>query len=133
MLHVAAESDQWVVQLAGNPDTHANSDLTVGERNRFDVVVIACPAFVAAKLLATGCSKLSSTLRSIPHVSTATVNLWYPADHFSNPLDGYGFVIPGSEQRGLTAVTWTSPSTTIAPDDLRLVRAYLGRRWCGSG
>lgn len=98
------------------------------DSNLYDAVLFTCPAFAAAQVLGSSATGLSNELASIQHVSTATVNIWYDAEVFSHPLQGYGFVIPSSQQRGLTAVTWTSSKHhDRAPEDLRLIRGYVGR------
>jgi len=98
------------------------------EARQFDALLITTPAFAAATMIQGQAPQLAAQLREIPHVSTATVNLWYDAAHFTHPLDGYGFVIPEEQQRGLTAVTWTSSKHfDRASAHLRLLRAYLGR------
>lgn len=94
----------------------------------YHAVLLTCPAFTAAQMLSVSAPELSAGLASIQHVSTATVNLWYDGESFSHPLEGYGFVIPSNQQRGLTAVTWTSSKHhDRAPEHLRLIRGYVGR------
>ena len=94
----------------------------------FDTVVVSLPSYTAAKILPESFGDLPRWLNQIPHASTALVNLWYVADRFSHPLDGYGFVVPAKEQQWMTAVTWTSSKhSNRAPDEFRLLRVYLGK------
>ncbi|MDG2105361.1 MAG: protoporphyrinogen oxidase [Pirellulaceae bacterium] len=110
----------WAVRLNADADAHVAS--------HYDALLMSCPAYKTSQLLSKALPAVADPLNEIPHVSTATVNLWYAAKSFSHPLDGYGFVIPSHEQRGLTAVTWTSSKHhDRAPDDWRLIRGYVGR------
>lgn len=106
---------------------HVQTNSEIGPK-LYHSVLLTCPAFAAAQALRASATELSDCLASIQHVSTATVNLWYDSRSFSHPLEGYGFVIPSSQQRGLTAVTWTSSKHhDRAPENLRLIRGYVGR------
>ena len=94
----------------------------------FDSVVLTSPAHQTASIVGSQNQQLQDLLLTIPHVSTAAVNLLYDANALDHQLDGYGFVIPSNEQNGLTAVTWTSSKHyNRAPDHLKLIRAYVGR------
>jgi oxygen-dependent protoporphyrinogen oxidase len=96
--------------------------------DRFEAVVLTCPAFTTSKVVESTFPKFGEILDRIPHVSTMTVNLWFDAAKLSHRLDGYGFVIPSREQNGVTAVTWTSSKHfDRTTDDSQLIRAYLGR------
>ena len=101
---------------------------TDSDGSLFDSVLVTTPAWAAARLLGPLDAELGRELTAIEHVSTATVNLWCPADSLAHPLDGYGFVVPSVEQQGLTAVTWTSSKHyDRATSNEKLIRAYIGR------
>ena len=94
----------------------------------FDTVIATTSSRISSKLLANADSELANELAGIPHVSTMAVNLWYEADQIDHDLDGYGFVVPSQQQRGVTAVTWTSSKHFHrVPEGLKLIRVYLGR------
>ncbi len=119
--NIQRDSESWKLTLdTGETGTRETHD--------YDAVILTCPAFVAAKITASTNPELSEALSRIPHVSTAAVNLWYDASRLTHPLDGYGFVVPASEQNGITAVTWTSSKHfDRCPADKKLIRVYVGR------
>ncbi len=94
-----------------------------------DDVILAVPAYQAADLIPSLDHKLSGLLRSIRYVSTTTVSLAYlradiPA---RGNLDGFGVLIPASEQRDLIACTWSSLKFKHrAPEGCVLLRAFVG-------
>jgi oxygen-dependent protoporphyrinogen oxidase len=99
-----------------------------GAHENFDAIIVTTSSQITARFFGEQHAALKSALQSIPHVSTATVNLWYQADDFDADLNGYGFVVPADQQRGLTAVTWTSSKHfDRAPNNMRLIRAYVGK------
>ena len=73
-----------------------------------DSLILATPAYISGRLLASFDPELGSTLQSIPYASTATVSLAYRAKDIPRELDGYGYVIPRREGRKALACTWTS-------------------------
>jgi oxygen-dependent protoporphyrinogen oxidase len=90
-----------------------------------DAVVLATPAPVTARLVASLCPPAAGLLQSIPHASTATVSLAY--SDLDRPPEGYGFVVPRVEQRDLIAATWSSQKWPgRAPAGQVLVRGYVG-------
>ncbi len=102
--------------------------LSNGERLQADALVLATPAYVAGSLLARFDSALATRLNEIPYVSTATATLAYRKVDVTAAGAGRGFVIPKVEGRELTAVTWvTNKFPGRAPDDVALVRAFVGR------
>jgi oxygen-dependent protoporphyrinogen oxidase len=99
-----------------------------GQIQSFDKVVFTGSSLQGASMLEAKAPELARELRAIPHVSTATVNLWYDTDSLNHPMQGYGFVIPSDEQRFISAVTWTSSKHYgRAPSGVKLLRAYVGR------
>jgi len=91
------------------------------------VIVFATPAYVTAALLQDLDPALASQLRSIRYVSTATVSLGFRREDVKHPLHGYGFVVPFSENRKITACTWTSQKFSHrAPADDVLMRVFVG-------
>lgn len=102
--------------------------LSDGRRVMTGEVVFATPSFVTAALLRGLDGKLGQLLDSIPYVSTATIALAYRRSEFPHPLDGFGFVVPRTEKRRITACTWVSTKMSYrAPDDSVLLRCFMGR------
>ncbi|HLO33742.1 MAG TPA: protoporphyrinogen oxidase [Anaerolineales bacterium] len=102
--------------------------LDAGETLSAHGVIIAAPAFAAARILAPLDSSLSADLQSIPYTSTATVSLAYRQKDVPRDLDGYGYVIPRREGRRALACTWTSTKFPHrAPEGYALLRVFIGR------
>jgi len=92
-----------------------------------DAVVLATPAFAAARLLQGMAGDIAHQLNTIPYVSTATVNLAYERSHIGHPLDGYGFVVPRLEGRTIMAATFSSVKFAgRAPQGKALLRCFVG-------
>ncbi len=91
-------------------------------------VVLATPAYVTARLVASFAPEASRALAAIPYVTTATVSLAYREADLPRPLDGYGYVIPRREGREALACTWTSTKFPHrAPKGYALLRVFVGR------
>ena len=85
------------------------------------------PAFAAANSLETLDAELARDLRTIPFSSTATINVAYQRRDIAHPLDGYGFVVPHTEGRSITACTFSSVKYAgRAPKDIALLRCFAG-------
>ena len=93
-----------------------------------DAVIVAAPAHVAARLLATVDSEAASLCAEVPYVSTASVALAWPRRAIRHPLDGSGFVVSRSYSRErITACTWVSSKWKgRAPEGATLLRAFIG-------
>jgi len=94
-----------------------------------DAVLLAGPAAIAADLLASHDESLARELRSLRSVSSAVLSLGYRRSDVAeaHPLDGFGFVVPHTEGRGILACTWSSTKfPNRAPNDLVLLRAFVG-------
>ena len=120
-----------VVRLQTRVDalTRANDgwDLRIGgERLRADGVIIATPAYEAARLVRPAGAALADDLESIRHASSATVTLSFPSSAVGT-LPGFGFVVPFVERRQLIACTFASRKFPgRAPAGWELLRCFLG-------
>ncbi len=98
-----------------------------GETVAASAVLLAVPAYIAAGLLDDIAPSASADLRAIRYVSTGTISLAYRRDEFEHPLDGFGIVIPRSEQRRINAITWSSTKFNgRAPRGYVLLRVFFG-------
>ena len=98
-----------------------------GLRLAADDVVFSTPAYVTADVLQAIDPLLASRLRAIRYVSTATVSLGFQRKDISHPLDGFGFVVPRTERRKITACSWSSAKFNHrAPKDKTLIRVFIG-------
>jgi oxygen-dependent protoporphyrinogen oxidase len=103
-------------------------DLGHGVLVQADGVVLATPAFAAAKLVSALDPELADLLAGVPFASSAVISLGYSRDEVAHPLDGYGYVVPRSEGGHVLACTWTSSKWEgRAPDGNVLLRVFAGR------
>jgi oxygen-dependent protoporphyrinogen oxidase len=92
-----------------------------------DAVVLAVPSFAAAEILSDFGDDLHSDLLTIPYVSTATISLAYPKSAFPKGLEGFGFLVPRTENRQITACTWSSIKFNHrANEEHILMRCFIG-------
>jgi oxygen-dependent protoporphyrinogen oxidase len=104
----------WSVRLEG------------GERLEADAVLLAVPAYAAAKLVADIDDELAQALSSIVFGSSSTVFLGYRRSDVAHPLDGVGFVVPRTAGRAVLACTWISSKWEgRAPDGQVLLRVFV--------
>lgn len=104
-----------------------NLTLNDGSILTADTIVLAIPAFVAAKLLEDLTPEAAQELDAIRYVSTGTISLGYRREDVDHPLDGFGIVIPRSEKRKINAITWSSTKfNQRAPKGHALLRVFFG-------
>ena len=113
-------SDRYSVALEGDRQLEA------------DAVVVALPAFAAARVLGNLSPVAASALSSIAYSSVATVAMAYPAGTMP-PLRGSGFLVPRGEGRFLVGCSWLSSKWPHLAAGSVLVRCAVGRiddeRW----
>lgn len=108
-------SSPWIVELLDDPPIEA------------DAVVVAAEAHASARLLDGVDPDLALQLRAIPYASSVIVNIAYPRDQVSHPLDGFGAVVPAIEKRSILAVSFLSVKfPRRAPAGTVLMRVFLG-------
>ena len=91
-------------------------------------VILAAPAYVAARVLAGADPVLAGLCAEVPYVSTVSVALAWPRARVGHPLSGSGFVVARqhSDLR-ITACTWVSSKwQDRAGPGMVLLRAFLG-------
>ena len=91
-------------------------------------VILACPAHVAASLIAAIDADAAACCAAVPYVSTVSVALAWPRSAIRHPLLGSGFVVARKTNAlRITASTWVSSKWDHrAPAGHVLLRAYLG-------
>jgi len=115
-----------VLSLTRKGDRY-ESVLDDGQRILADEVVFATPAYETAALVERIDPVLASKLRTIRYVSTATVSLGFKRSDINHPLNGFGFVVPHSENLKITASSWSSAKFDHrAPPDCALIRVFVG-------
>jgi oxygen-dependent protoporphyrinogen oxidase len=105
----------WIVRGAG--DDHW----------RGDAVVLTCPAYRQAGLIADIDVSLADEIASIPYNRVAVVGLGYRRQDVPLSLDGFGFIAPQNTRRDLLGVQWCSSIFPgRAPESAVLLRALCG-------
>lgn len=100
---------------------------TASGSGRFDAVIMATPARVAAQLLAEVDGELARDLGDIPYSSSATVVMGYDMTDLRGLPPGFGFLVPKSEGRRMRACTFVHCKFPHrAPADKGVLRCFLG-------
>ncbi len=90
-------------------------------------VVLALPAFAATKLSSAFDQTLSRALASIVYSPIAVVCTGYDSAEVQHDMDGFGYLVPPNQQRGVLGCIWTSsvfPQTR--PDGKIQLRTMIG-------
>ena len=107
-------------------DGRLSLKLNNGQRMAADAIVLAIPAYCAAGLIKDIAPDAATGLDAIRYVSTGTISLAFRREDVEL-LDGFGLVIPRSENRLINAVTITSIKfDRRAPAGYVLLRAFFG-------
>ena len=92
-----------------------------------DHVIVACPAWAAAELLAPVDPQLAEWLGGIDYSSSLTLSLIYRASDFGGMRAGFGFLVPKKERHRLTACTFVGAKFSYrVPDDRIALRCFFG-------
>ena len=98
-----------------------------GERIHAAAVLLACPAFDAARLVRPLDKALGEKLDELPYASCATVSLVYARSAVGAPLDSFGFFVPRAAGLPILACSFVSEKFPArAPADVVVFRAFLG-------
>jgi oxygen-dependent protoporphyrinogen oxidase len=90
-------------------------------------VVVATPTDVAAGLLRVIAPGLAEDLLAIVYAPIAVVFTAFPRTSVAHPLDGFGCLVPGREQRTILGSLWTSSFFPgRAPDGLVALTTFVG-------
>lgn len=112
-------------------DQGGNGWLVRSERDEVmsaDAVILGLPPAAASSVAGHLDASLGNALSSIPSASTATVSLAYRRTDVSDPLRGFGYIIPRAAHRPALACTWVSSKwADRAPPGFVLLRVFLGR------
>ncbi len=98
-----------------------------GETLESDKVVLALPAYAAADVTSAFDKTLSEALASIVYAPIAVVCAGYDRADVAHDLDGFGYLVPPNQARGVLGCIWTSsvfPQT--APSGKVLLRTMIG-------
>jgi oxygen-dependent protoporphyrinogen oxidase len=113
----ATTATQPVWTVSGEGQDHWNAD----------AVVLACPAYQQAAILADLDPQLADRIRGIAYNRVAVVALGYRRSEVPISVDGFGFIAPQRTRRDLLGVQWCSAIfPERAPAELVLLRAMCG-------
>ena len=100
---------------------------TDGETFTADVVVLAIPSYAAAEVVQSISPLVAEALRDIPYAPVDVICNWYAEGQLSDPLNGFGVLIPRSEGvRSLGALWSDRIFPGQAPAGKRLLRSIIG-------
>ncbi len=92
-----------------------------------DAVVLACPAYEQAALLADLDAELAELVGGIAYNRVAVIALGYRREDVPFPLDGFGYLVPQRDGRDLLGAQWCSSIfPDRAPPGTVLLRALCG-------
>jgi oxygen-dependent protoporphyrinogen oxidase len=94
---------------------------------RAKALVLAVPAYAAAKLTQTFAPVLSGELEHIPYAGLSVVCLIYRRSQIRHPLSGFGFLVPRNQGLRILGAIWTgSVFPSHVPEDRVMLRVMLG-------
>src|SRR5262249_59789945 len=97
------------------------------DRWRADAVVLACPAYRTAEIVADLDAELAGLAAGIAYNRVAVVALGYHRADVPVPVDGFGYIAPQRTRRDLLGVQWCSSIYPgRAPEGMVLLRAMCG-------
>jgi len=105
---------------------NANS---AGARREFcaRAVLLAVPAYAAARLVAPFAPPAAAALAAIPYPPVAVVHSAYRRSAIAHPLDGFGMLVPECERRQILGTIFSSTLFgNRAPDGLVLLTTFVG-------
>ena len=101
--------------------------LDTGEKLEADHVMLGASAYDSAELVKGFDAGLAAQMSAIQWSSSGTVTLAFKKEDVKVPLNGFGFIVPRTENRRINAMTYSSIKWSYrAPDDTILVRAFVG-------
>jgi len=97
-----------VCQLAAGSGARWRIRLRDGEEMSAETIVLAAPAYDAARMVQTVSPQLSSLLGAISYSPLAVVSSGYDRAQVRHSLDGFGFNVPRREGLHTISCTWNS-------------------------
>jgi len=98
-----------------------------GSSEDLDALVLATPAYSQAKILSDLVPAISNQLKRIPYPPLAVVCMGFSREKAGHCLDGFGFLVPSRENRGiLGTVVDSNVFPGRAPEGSVLFRTMMG-------
>ena len=117
-----------VDRLERNPAGGWKLSLNGSEQESIEVdgAIVATPARVAAETLSGVDAELSETLAKISYSASTIVSLGFDREQIGHALDGFGFVVPATEQRRILSASFSSVKYPgRAPEGKVLARVFI--------
>lgn len=114
--------------ISHNPSTSTwQTTASNGQTYESEILILTCQAYNQGHLLEPLNPNLSQTLNSIPYNRVAIAVLGFRSGDIPIPLEGFGFLVPGKENRSILGSQWCSSIYTgRAPAGMVLLRVMLG-------
>jgi oxygen-dependent protoporphyrinogen oxidase len=123
-----AESLELVKSEKGAATTGWRVRLSGGEEITAGCLLLAVPAYVAARLLEKSAPQLSALLGEIAYAPMCSVSLAYERAQVFHSLDGFGFMVPRREGLNTICTFWNSSLFGgRAPEGKVLMTSFAGR------
>lgn len=98
-----------------------------GGAEEYDALILATPAYAAARLLQPVAAGLAAELAAIEYSGTAVLSVAYKRSQIGHRLDGMGAVVPAIENSPMLACSFSSQKYAHrAPDGQVLLRVFAG-------
>jgi len=98
-----------------------------GSEQESDLLVLAAPAHAQAGMLQAFDPALTGLLKDIPYPALSVVCFGYRKERVGQVLDGFGFLVPSKEQRGvLGTIIDSNVFPNRAPEGSILLRSMVG-------
>jgi protoporphyrinogen/coproporphyrinogen III oxidase len=121
------ETGRPVLEVSPSPARGSWSIRTERERVAADRVVLACPADVAARLVASFSPEAAEALSAISQPPLAVLHLAWPRAAFREKLHGFGHLVVPSPGRRVLGAVWSSALFAgRAPEGEELLTVFLG-------
>lgn len=114
--------DAWEISLAD------------GGKMVAEYLILAVPAYAAARILADAAPQLAAPLQAIEYAPVCTVGAAYDRAQVAHPLDGFGFMVPRREGLETICTFWNSSMLPgRAPEGKVTITSFAGRNLNNSG
>jgi oxygen-dependent protoporphyrinogen oxidase len=98
-----------------------------GTSEDFDALVLAAPAYAQARMLQDLAPGVTDLLNEIPYPALAVVCMGYSGRQAAGCMDGFGFLVPSREKKGiLGTVADSNVFPDRAPEGRMLLRTMVG-------
>jgi oxygen-dependent protoporphyrinogen oxidase len=98
-----------------------------GGKESFSHIVVTTPAAPSADFLEGFDGEISETLKRVKYPPVAMVFLGIRRDDIGFDIDGFGFLVPGGENRGVLGTLWNSSVfESRSPEGIELLTTFVG-------